>query len=87
MPAVRAARVVATSSGRSAVALVNAAIITGTGRDPFDGAVVVEGDRIVDVVEGGTVRSGVDVSIDCRGRSLLPGLIDAHVHIGAWAGR
>ncbi len=67
----------------AAVALVDAVIVTGTGRDPFDGAVVVSGDRIVDVVEGGTVRSGVDLSVDCRGRSLLPGLIDAHVHIGA----
>jgi imidazolonepropionase-like amidohydrolase len=67
----------------SAVALINAAVITGTGRDVFEGAVVIEGDRIVDVAEGGTIRSGVDASIDCRGRSLLPGLIDAHVHIGA----
>jgi len=65
------------------VAFTNAAVITGTGQDPFPGAVVVSGDRIADVVEGGTVRSSVDLSVDCRGRSLLPGLIDAHVHIGA----
>jgi imidazolonepropionase-like amidohydrolase len=65
------------------VALVNAVIITGTGQDPAEGAVVVEGDRIVDVTEGPGTPAGADVVVDCRGRSLLPGLIDAHVHIGA----
>ena len=67
----------------ASVAFTNAAVITGTGQDPFPGAVVVEGDRIADVIESGTVRSSVDLLVDCRGRSLLPGLIDAHVHIGA----
>jgi imidazolonepropionase-like amidohydrolase len=67
----------------SAAALVNAAVLTGTGRDPFEGAVVVEGDRIVDIVDGLAAPSGVDLSIDCRGGTVLPGLIDAHVHIGA----
>ena len=65
------------------VALVNAVVVTGTGRDRFDGAVVVEGDRIADVLEGGGRPSDVDLVVDCRGRALLPGLIDAHVHIGA----
>ncbi|HEX2275413.1 MAG TPA: amidohydrolase family protein, partial [Acidimicrobiales bacterium] len=45
-------------------------------------SVRVEGDRIVEVVEDGAALSapdGVQV-IDAGGRTLMPGLIDAHVH-------
>ena len=45
--------------------------------------VVVEGDRIVAVVPHGAERAPQgpdDVVIDGRGRTLLPGLIDAHAH-------
>jgi len=45
-------------------------------------AVRVEGDRIVEVCEEGrapSAASGVPV-IDAGGRTLMPGLIDAHVH-------
>jgi imidazolonepropionase-like amidohydrolase len=41
---------------------------------------VVEGDRIVDVMEGVTPAGG-DRVIDARGRFVTPGLIDAHVHL------
>jgi imidazolonepropionase-like amidohydrolase len=43
-------------------------------------SVVVEDGVIVDVVEG---RPGVraDVEIDARGRYVLPGFVDAHVHL------
>ncbi|MFP5319775.1 MAG: amidohydrolase family protein [Acidimicrobiia bacterium] len=42
----------------------------------------VEGDRIVEVVEDGVPISGPDdvEVIDAGGRTLMPGLIDAHVH-------
>jgi imidazolonepropionase-like amidohydrolase len=45
-------------------------------------SVRVEGARIVEVAEGGrAIRSGDGVlRIDARGRTLLPGFIDAHVH-------
>jgi len=62
-----------------------ATIIDGTGTDPVQhGSVVVEGDRIKEVLTGdpGPLPSDA-VVIDCRGRTLLPGLIDAHVHLGA----
>lgn len=41
--------------------------------------VVIEGDRIVDVVDG---RSGVrpDVNIDASGQYILPGFVDGHFH-------
>jgi imidazolonepropionase-like amidohydrolase len=39
----------------------------------------VEGGRVVEVAEG-TLRHGGVAEIDAGGRTLLPGLIDAHVH-------
>ena len=65
--------------------LTNATIIDGTGADPIPhGSLVVEGDRIREILPGspGPIPAGA-VAIDCRRQTLLPGLIDAHVHIGA----
>lgn len=42
--------------------------------------VLVEADRIVEVSQK-TIRSDVAEVIDCGGRTMLPGLIDAHVHV------
>jgi len=42
-------------------------------------SVLVEGERIVEVSEG-SLRAPDARRIDCRGRTLMPGLIDAHVH-------
>jgi imidazolonepropionase-like amidohydrolase len=44
--------------------------------------VVVEGDRIVDVLRDAT-RVDDARTVDLDGRTLLPGLIDAHVHVTA----
>jgi len=47
-----------------------------------DVEIVVEGDRIVGVVEGrATVPAAIE--FDLGGRTLMPGLIDAHVHLMA----
>ena len=47
-----------------------------------DGSVLVEGDRILEV--GGAEVQASDVqSFDLHGMTLLPGLIDAHVHVTA----
>jgi imidazolonepropionase-like amidohydrolase len=65
--------------------LKNATIIDGTGADPVsNGAVVVEDDRIKEVLRGSSGRLPSDAqTIDCRNQTLLPGLIDVHVHVGA----
>jgi len=44
-------------------------------------AVLVEGDRIREVIDGGGRLPAADHTIDARGRTLMPGLIDAHVHV------
>jgi len=45
-----------------------------------DATVVVEGERVVDVLDG-AVRIDDATVHDLAGRTLLPGLIDAHVHV------
>lgn len=61
--------------------LSNATIIDGSGADPLPrGSVLIDGDRIAGV--GGTiVGPGADI-VDLSGLTVLPGLIDAHVHVG-----
>jgi imidazolonepropionase-like amidohydrolase len=63
----------------------NATVLACTGADPMeDATVVVEGAVIQDILT--STRAGARVSgevIDCRGHTLMPGLIDAHVHVCA----
>jgi imidazolonepropionase-like amidohydrolase len=65
--------------------LKNATLIDGTGRDPIPNAsVIVEGERIKEVLSRPPGKIPSDATtLDCRHQTLLPGLIDAHVHIGA----
>ncbi len=61
-------------------AIRGAQVIDGTGRDPLTNATVVVVDgRIASVKVRGAVPRGATV-IDGTGMSLLPGLIDTHVH-------
>ena len=64
--------------------LAHALVIDGTGADPVEGSVVVEDGRIVDVVTAPGIPGGTDGRVlRCDGRAVIPGLIDAHVHVGA----
>lgn len=45
--------------------------------------IVVEGDRFAAVTQGAIEVHDVGRSIDAQGRVVLPGLIDAHVHVSA----
>lgn len=65
--------------------LIKAMIIDGTGAAPLpNGSVIIEGERIKEVIPGPPGRVPSDaIIIDCHNQALLPGLIDAHVHVGA----
>ncbi len=65
--------------------LTNAFLVDCTGNEPRERAsVVVDGERISAVRSGGPPPTGgYDRVIDCAGMTILPGLTDAHVHIGA----
>jgi len=64
------------------LAFVNATLLDCTGADPAPrSTVLVEGERIARVVRGGEPVLPRDAErIDCGGRTLMPGLSDAHVH-------
>lgn len=62
----------------------NGLIVDGTGGISFSGDVIIEGDKIVDVVKGG-VADCVDFEvIDCTGKIVSPGFIDCHAHSDAY---
>ena len=63
----------------------HATVLDGTGRDPqADQRVVVENGRIVGIGKSGGPSGPRDTRvIDCQGRTLMPGLIDAHVHLAS----
>lgn len=48
--------------------------------------VLIRGGRIVSIAGAGQERAAADRVIDARGRVLLPGLFDMHVHAGRWDG-
>ena len=67
----------------TAVVYRDATIFDGTGAAPSAGmSLVVDGDRIVDVVETArlVVPEGAEV-VDLAGRFVIPGLVDAHQHL------
>lgn len=59
----------------------NVSVIDGTGAKPFDGAVLVRGNRIVAVTRGDKPEAGDAEIVDGGGATLMPGLIDAHAHL------
>jgi imidazolonepropionase-like amidohydrolase len=65
----------------AAIIFANAAVVDGTRNEPREGHhVLVEGDRIKEVSDRPISCAGA-TTIDLAGRFLMPGLIDAHVHV------
>ncbi|MGB3828060.1 MAG: amidohydrolase [Ornithinimicrobium sp.] len=70
---------------------ITGAYVVPITRKPFVGTVLIDGSTIVEVGPDVTIPPEADV-IDAAGGWLLPGLIDAHVHLGVseegegWAG-
>ena len=67
--------------------ITNVRILDGTGREPFPGEVLVDGNRIA-AVTSTTERDAVQgprpadaTIIDGRGGTLMPGLVEAHAHL------
>jgi imidazolonepropionase-like amidohydrolase len=65
-----------------------ARLIDGTGRGPRERAtVIIEGERITTIVDDDRVQFPPNAQIiDAKGKTLLPGLIDAHVHFREYFG-
>jgi imidazolonepropionase-like amidohydrolase len=62
--------------------LKNARIFDGTGKPPFRGNVLIEGDRIRSVGGGMLASPFKDVdTFDAAGATLMPGMVEAHAHL------
>ncbi|KRF08360.1 amidohydrolase [Arthrobacter sp. Soil782] len=71
-------------------AIINAHVVPVEG-EPFDGTVLIENGKVSALGADVTAPEGADV-VDADGKWLLPGFVDAHVHLGTheegegWAG-
>ncbi len=70
------------------IAFTNARVITSDGERVIEsGTVVVRGSRIACVgTSAECVASGVDTTIDARGKTIVPGFMDLHAHHTGVAG-
>lgn len=76
--------VVAQGGGRQLI-VRGGRVIDGTGQPPIENAtVVIEGDRIVGVQAGPFETPAGARVLDASGLTVMPGLIDMHVHAADW---
>jgi hypothetical protein len=78
----------AQASQSKSITIADVTVIDGTDAAPKPHmTVILRGGRITDLLTPGVAAPATDSTIDGAGRYLIPGLIDAHVHIGTqpWA--
>ena len=66
------------------IAITNGKVVTITHGTIEPGTVLVEGGRIIAIGEDITIPEDAEV-FDAAGKVVMPGLIDAHCHVGLWA--
>jgi len=68
----------------SAIVFDGARLIIGDGTAPVEnGVIVVQGGRIVSVGRAGQAKAPASATrVDARGKTIMPAMINAHVHIG-----
>ncbi len=72
----------------SSILIEHVTLIDGTGRPPVpDASVLVEGDRIARVARGAIAAPVGAQRIDGRGKFLIPGLMDVHIHLRGGRGK
>ena len=74
----------ATAASAEVVVFQGARLIDGTGKAPLEkAALVVDGERIVAVGPAGKVKAPKGArTVDLSGRTIMPGIINAHGHVG-----
>ena len=67
--------------------LKNGLVYDGTGATAQTGSVIFEGDTIIEVLPGDAPEAFDGQVIDCAGKAIAPGFIDAHSHNDWFAAR
>lgn len=64
------------------ILFTNVRIFDGTGEPPFNGEVLVDGNRVAAVARRGNAipRGGAEL-VDGGGATLMPGMVEAHAHL------
>src|SRR5262249_28040489 len=78
----------ALSHAQTSIVLRGARIVDGLGGDPIDnGSIVISDGRIAAVgpAASTTPPAGAEI-VDYSGKTIIPGLISAHSHVGIFAG-
>ena len=66
----------------NSIVLKNASIIDGLGSTPYSGHLIIKENKINSIIRDGELSHDKDANvIDLTGKSVMPGLIDAHCHI------
>jgi imidazolonepropionase-like amidohydrolase len=76
----------ATAAGAQTTAFVGGRVIDGTGKVIDNGTVIVTGGTITAVGPATTAVPAGATRVDVKGKTLLPGLINAHGHVAATVG-
>jgi imidazolonepropionase-like amidohydrolase len=77
----------AASSAPGPIAFVGARILTMEGPEIEPGVLIVDGERIVAVGDAARVTIPRTARrVDVAGKTILPGLVDTHTHIGGFGG-
>lgn len=78
---------IAAAAQEKPVAFINPRVIPIVGQPIEQGVVLIQNGKITAVGDARTVRLSSDVTIiDCKGKVIMPGIVDTHSHIGGPAG-
>ena len=81
-----AALALAVNAGAQTTAFVGGRVIDGTGRAIDNGVVVINGGKITAVGPASTPVPAGATRVDLKGKTILPGLVNAHGHVAATTG-
>jgi imidazolonepropionase-like amidohydrolase len=72
------------TGGSRRILIRGGVLIDGTGSEQIEnGAVLIENGKVVEAGPASAIRSSGAETIEAGGRTIMPGLIDAHIHIGS----